>query len=116
MTGIVPWLTLGLSVLTIGGTAINVYVGLRLAALQLKTKADAAALELSLLKQFVAWKDEVLQAINGKYVSATLVAEIRSGFGRELALIQARLDHIDHRCEERIEACRSAGKEPPSCR
>ncbi|HWR54804.1 MAG TPA: hypothetical protein VN428_27090 [Bryobacteraceae bacterium] len=110
---LVPWLTLILSVLTIGGTAINVYVGLRLAALQSKMKADSAALELSLLKQFVTWKDEVLGAINGKYVSATLIAEIRGSLGRELGLIQSRLDHIEHRCEERIESCRAGGKVPP---
>ncbi len=110
---IVPWLTLVLSMLTIGGTAINVYIGLRLAALQSKMKADSAALELSLLKQFVAWKDEVLAVINSKYVSATLVAEIRGSLGREMGLIQSRLDHIDKRCEERIEGCRAVGKVPP---
>lgn len=94
-----------LSAITIAGTAINVFVGLRLAALQAKMKTDNATLEVALLKQFVGWKDEVLQAINGKYVSATLVAEIRSNIGREIAQASARLDHIDQRCEDHRTEC-----------
>ncbi len=97
--------TVGLSVLTAASAGINVYVGLRLAAIQAKAKADAAALEVSLLKQFVAWKDEVLSAINGKYVSDKLVAEIRTSLGREMALLTARMDHIEKRCEERPKDC-----------
>ena len=72
-------ITIGISVVTVVSGAINVYVGLRLAALQSKMKADSAALEIALMKQFVTWKDELLQLLNGKYVTATLVAEIRTG-------------------------------------
>ncbi len=92
-----------LSIVTVVATGINVFVGLRLAALQSKMKADSAALETTLIKQFVHWKDEVLQAINGKYVSAALVAEIRNSMGHELALISARLEHLERRCEARTE-------------
>jgi hypothetical protein len=98
-------LPLILSIVTIGGTAINIFVSLRLAALQAKLTAENAALEVALLKQFVGWKDEVLQAINGKYVSATLIAEIRSNLGRELAHIAARLEHLEQRCEDRRSEC-----------
>lgn len=94
-----------LSIVTAAATAMNVYIGLRLAALQAKMKADSSALEASLIKQFVAWKDEVLAAINGKYVSAALIAEIRSNVGRELAQIEARLEHIENRCEMRQREC-----------
>jgi hypothetical protein len=66
-------------------------------------KADSAALETTLIKQFVHWKDEVLQAINGKYVSAALVAEIRNSMGHELAQIASRLEHLERRCEARTE-------------
>lgn len=104
---LVPWLTIALSVLTIAGTGVNVYVSLRLAALQAKVQADNSALEISLLKQFVQWKDDVLQAINGKYVSATLVAEIRSNLGHELRLIEERLARIEERCDERFRECLS---------
>ena len=93
-----------LSVITLAGGAINVYVGLRLAALQSKMKADASGLEVVLLKQFVLWKDEVLSAINGKYVTAALVAEMRSNFGHELQQIDKRLERIEERCAERF-AC-----------
>jgi hypothetical protein len=101
--GHIQVLALVLSVVTAAATAMNVYVGLRLAALQSKMKADAASLETTLIKQFVHWKDEVLQAINGKYVSAALIAEIRSSMGHELAQIAARLDHLERRCESRTE-------------
>ena len=94
-----------LSILTVASAAINVYVGLRLAALQSKLKADSAKLEMSLVKQFVSWKDDVLAAINGKYVSAALIAEIRSSIGREISTITARLDHLDDRCEKRHSHC-----------
>ncbi len=96
---LVPWLTLALSVLTIGGAAINVYIGLRLSSLQSKMKADSSAFELSLLKQFVVWKDDVLGAINGKYVSAALIAEMRSGVGHEISQIQTRLERFEQGCE-----------------
>ncbi len=98
-------ITIGISVITAASAAVNVYVGLRLAAIQAKMKADASALEVSLVKQFVAWKDEVLAAINGKYVSAQLIAEIRTSIGRELAQIELRLDRIEKRCEERPKEC-----------
>ncbi len=98
-------LTLWLSALTVLATGLNVFVGLRLAALQAKMRADNAALEVALLKQFVTWKDDILQAINGKYVSAALVAEIRSNVGRELGMLTARLDHIEKRCEDRPREC-----------
>ena len=91
-----------LSVITLAGGAINVYVGLRLAALQSKMKADSAGMEVALLKQFVLWKDEVLSAINGKYVTAALVAEMRSNFGHELQQIDRRLERIEERCAERM--------------
>ncbi|MEO8594468.1 MAG: hypothetical protein ABI759_14215 [Candidatus Solibacter sp.] len=91
-----------LSVITLAGGAINVYVGLRLAALQSKMKADASGLEVVLLKQFALWNDEVLSAINGKYVTAALVAEMRSNFGHELQQIDRRLERIEERCADRL--------------
>ncbi len=94
-----------ISVVTLGATAINVFVGLRLAAMQSKLKADAASLEVTFMKQFVAWKDEVLATINGKYVSAQLIAEIRTSMGREMAQMEMRLDRIEKRCEERPKEC-----------
>ena len=98
-------LTIGLSLLTVASAAINVYVGLRLAALQSKLKADTATLEVSLLKQFVAWKDDVLTALNGKYVSDKLIGEIRSSLGREIGMLAGRMDHIEKRCDERPKDC-----------
>ena len=99
----------GLSLLTVAGTAINIFVGLRLAAMQAKLKADTSALEVSLVKQFVQWKDELLATINGKYVSAQLIAEIRSSIGHEITVLRTRLDHIDERCDKRHVRC------PASC-
>jgi len=98
-------IAIGLSVLTAAGTAINVFVGLRLAAMQAKLKSDTSAIEVSLVKQFITWKDEVLATINGKYVSAQLIAEIRSSVGRELTQIEVRLDRIEKRCEQRPKEC-----------
>lgn len=95
-------ITIGLSVITVASAAVNVYVGLRLSALQSKMKADSAALEVALMKQFVTWKDELLQLLNGKYVTATLVAEIRQNFGHDLQQIDRRLERIERRCEQRI--------------
>jgi len=92
----------GISLITLTATAIDVYVGLRLAALQSKMKADSSGLEVSLLKQFVLWKDEVLTAINGKYVTAALLAEMRANFGHELQQIDKRLERIEQRWEERL--------------
>jgi hypothetical protein len=103
--GHIQVLAVVMSIVTAAATGMNVYIGLRLAALQSKMKADSSALEASLIKQFVAWKDEVLAAINGKYVSAALIAEIRSNLGRELAQIEARLEHIENRCEMRQREC-----------
>jgi hypothetical protein len=97
--------TVGLSFLTVISAGINAYVGLRLAALQAKLRADASTLEVSLLKQFVTWKDDVLSAINGKYVSEKLVVEIRTSMGRELGMLSARMDHIEKRCECRPKDC-----------
>jgi hypothetical protein len=65
-------------------------------------KADSAALEVALMKQFVSWKDELLQLLNGKYVTATLVAEIRQNFGHDMQQIDRRLERIERRCEQRI--------------
>jgi hypothetical protein len=104
--------TAGLSILTVASAAVNVYVGLRLAALQSKQKADNAALEVSLVKEFATWKDEVLSAINGKYVSEKLILEIRSGIGREMTILTQRLDHIDERCERRHAHSIAASVEP----
>lgn len=98
-------IAVGLSLLTVAGTAINVFVGLRLAAMQSKLKADTSALEVALVKQFVGWKDEVLATINGKYVSAQLIAEIRTSLGRELAQLELRVERIENRCEERPKEC-----------
>lgn len=94
-------ITVAISALTVISGAINVYVGLRLSALQSKMKADSAALEIALMKQFVTWKDELLQLLNGKYVTATLVAEIRTGFAHDIQRIDRVLDRIERRCEER---------------
>ncbi len=96
---------IGLSIITFAATAINVFVGLRLAAMQSKVKAEASALEVSFVKQFVAWKDDVLATINGKYVSAQLIAEIRTSLGRELSQLEMRVDRIEKRCEERAVDC-----------
>ncbi len=98
-------ITIAISLLTVASAAVNVYVGLRLAAVQSRLKADAAALEVSLVKQFIGWKDEVLSAINGKYVSAQLIAEIRASIGRELAQAELRIDRIEKRCEKRSKEC-----------
>lgn len=87
--------------------AINVYVGLRLAAVQAKLEAESATLKAALLAQFVTWKDDLLSAINGKYVSAQLIAEIRSSIGRELAQLELRLDHVEERCQDRARCCSS---------
>jgi len=108
-------ITIGISVVTVVSGAINVYVGLRLAALQSKMKADSAALEITLMKQFVTWKDELLQLLNGKYVTATLVAEIRTGIAHDVQRIDKVLDRIERRCEERgVSGCilRQAPEEP----
>jgi hypothetical protein len=94
-------ITIGISVVTIISGAINVYVGLRLSALQAKMKADSAALEIALMKQFVTWKDDLLQLLNGKYVTASLVAEIRTGISHDVTRIDRVLDRIERRCEER---------------
>jgi hypothetical protein len=94
-------ITVGLSLITVAGATVNVYVGLRLAAMQAKMKADSAALEVVLMKQFVAWKDELLTMLNGKYVTATLVSEIRSGVAHDVDRIDKVLDRIERRCEER---------------
>ena len=94
-------ITIAISILTVVSGAINVYVGLRLAALQAKMKADSAALEVTLMKQFVTWKDELLQLLNGKYVTANLVAEIRMSFAHDVQRIDKVLDRIERRCEER---------------
>lgn len=106
-------IAVGLSLLTVAGTAINVFVGLRLAAMQSKLKADTSSLEVALVKQFIGWKDEVLATINGKYVSAQLIAEIRSSLGRELAQLEARVDRIEKRCEDRPKDCLALRCHPP---
>jgi hypothetical protein len=107
---------LAVSALTVASTAVNVFVGLRLAAMQSKFRADSAALEVSMLKQFVTWKDEVLTAINGKYVSDKLVGEIRMSLGREMGMITARMDHLEKRCDDRPRDCLSLRclSRPPS--
>jgi hypothetical protein len=94
-------ITIGISVLTVVSGAINVYVGLRLAALQAQLKADSAAAEIALVRQFIAWKDEILELLNGKYVTASLVAEIRAGISHDVTRIDKVLDRIERRCEER---------------
>jgi hypothetical protein len=106
-------IAVALSLVTAAGTAINVFVGLRLAAIQSKLKADTAALEVSLVKQFVAWKDELLATLNGKYVSEKLITEIKSSIGREMAVLATRLDHMDDRCEKRHSRClATCGNDP----
>ena len=94
-------ITIGISVLTVVSGAINVYVGLRLAALQAQLKADSAAAEIALVRQFIAWKDEILELLNGKYVTASLVAEIRTGIAHDVTRMDKVLDRIERRCEER---------------
>ena len=97
--------TVIISLVGLISVAINVYVGLRLAAVQAKIDADTATLRAEMLRQFIEWKDEVLNAINGKYVSEKLIVEIRTGLGREIQGITSRLDHIDERCESRLKDC-----------
>ena len=98
-------ITIGITIITAVSAAVNMYVGLRLAALRSRMMADSSALEVTMLKQFVAWKDDVLTAINGKYVSDKLIGEIRTSLGREMASIAARMDHVEKRCEERPRDC-----------
>ena len=105
--------TNALSLDTLASGAINVYVGLRLSALQSRIKADSSALEVTLLKQFVAWKDDVLSAINGKYVSEKLIGEIRTSVGREMSTLSVRMDHIEKRCEDRPKDCIALRCHPP---
>ena len=106
-------ITIGISLITVSSAAVNVYVGLRLAAIQAKVRADTSSLEVALVKQFVGWKDEVLAAINGKYVSAQLIAEIRASLGREMNGLLARMDHIEKRCEDRPKDCIALRCHPP---
>ena len=94
-------ITIAVSILTVVSGGINVYVGLRLSALQAQMKADSAVAEIALVRQFIAWKDEILQLLNGKYVTATLVAEIRTGIAHDVSRIDKVLDRIERRCEER---------------
>jgi hypothetical protein len=95
-------LAVGLSLITFVSAAINVYIGLRLAALQSQIRADSAAVEVAMVKQFVEWKDSVLAAINGKYVTATLLAEIRAGLSHDVMRLDRGLERIEHRCEVRL--------------
>ena len=74
----------GTSLITLTATGINVYVGVRLAALQAKARADSSGMEVSLVNQFVLWKHEVVSTINGKYVTAALVAGMRANVGHEM--------------------------------
>jgi hypothetical protein len=96
---------IGLSIITFAATAINVFVGLRLSAMQSQMKADNSVLEATFVKQFASWKDDVLASINGKYVSAQLIAEIRTSLGRELTQLEVRVDRIEKRCEDRLTEC-----------
>ena len=98
-------IAVGISILTAVSAAVNVYVGLRLATLQAKTKADAAALEVAMMKQFVAWKDDLQKLLNGKYVTATLVAEMKTRLADDIERIDKVLDRIERRCEERGGYC-----------
>jgi hypothetical protein len=98
-------ITVGVSIVTLASAAMNVYIGLRLTALQAQSKADNATLETRIVTQLSQWKDEVLATINGKYVSGQLIAEIRTSIGRELAQIEMRLDSIEKRCEQRLKEC-----------
>jgi hypothetical protein len=111
--GHVQLIGVGISIITVVAAAINVYVGLRLAALQSKLKADSASLEVALLRQFVTWKDEILTMLNGKYVSDRLVAEIHMNLEREIAVLNARMDRIEKRCEERPKDCLALRCQPP---
>ena len=96
---------IALSVIMATATGINVYVGLRLSALQSKMKADSAALEIALMKQFVQWRDDLLQLLNAKYVTGTLASEIHANLGREMARIGEHLDRIEQRCAAVRIAC-----------
>jgi hypothetical protein len=96
------WVVVGLSIISIISAGINVFIGLRLAALQSKMQAASIQLELSLMKQFGQWKDEILQTLNGKYVTATLVAEMRQSISHDLSRIDRNLDRIEERCASRI--------------
>jgi hypothetical protein len=48
-------------------------------ALQAKVQADSSRLEVALLKQFAARKDDVLLAMEGKYATLALAAEAHGG-------------------------------------
>lgn len=43
----------------------------------------------------------MLQLLNGKYVTAVLVAEIRTGIAHDVSQIDKVLDRIERRFEER---------------
>ncbi|HZT29226.1 MAG TPA: hypothetical protein VFA33_05050 [Bryobacteraceae bacterium] len=102
-----------ISAIGIISVAINIYVGLRLATVQARFEADAAALKASMIEEFARWKDEVLNAINGKYVSEKLIIEIRAGLGREIMALSTRFDRMDERCEIRHARCPPANCDPP---
>jgi hypothetical protein len=76
--------------------------------LQAQMKDDSAAAEIALVRQFIAWKDEILQLLNSKYMTAVLVAEIRDGIAHDVSRIDKVLDRLDRRREEWLHF-------PPGC-
>jgi hypothetical protein len=104
----------GISLTTPTATAINVYVGLRLAALQAKIKAEESLLEASLVKQFVGWQEEVVSAINDKYVTAKLVGEIEENLRIELVQIDKRLERIPQTLPHRSQQSRNRPSAEPA--
>lgn len=91
-----------LPAVTAAAALLNVVIGLRMSALYSKLQAENSKMELTMLKQFVLWKDEMLSVINGKYVSAALVTEMKTSITRELTQIEDRMNHMDQRCERCI--------------
>lgn len=83
-------LGVGISLITLTATAINIYVSLRLTAIQAKMKAGSSGLEVALLKKVVLWKDEISPAIKGKYVSAQLIGGLCESRFRRVGLESRR--------------------------
>lgn len=89
-----------LSSITLVSGAVNVFVGLRLAALQQRVRADSASLEVTLVKELSSWKESVLKLLSG-YATTAAVLELHGSVNRDIDRLRVILDRIERRCEER---------------
>jgi len=64
MTG--QHITIAISILTVASAAMNVYVGLRPRGSSVEDEGRIDRAGTTLMKQFVAWKDDLLQLLNGR--------------------------------------------------